>query len=77
MRRWEERGGGLVANSMAATTMDVGVTANGEMEVEQRDPGEKMDDCVKAVLFDLDDTLVPTHAVDKTAQQAALVSSYT
>jgi len=66
------RGGGLLSHSLAAIMMDGGsVTVNEEMQEAQR---ETMDRCVKAVLFDLDDTLVLTHAVDKVAQQAARVS---
>jgi hypothetical protein len=54
-----------------------GVTGSAEVEVEQRGPGEagvEEERCVKAVFFDLDDTLVLTHAADKVALQAILVS---
>jgi len=59
----------LLAHPVAPKIMD-GINVNGEMEVEKR---EKRNRCVKAVLFDLDDTLVLTHAVDKAAQEAARV----
>jgi hypothetical protein len=71
----QERGGGLVAR-LVAVVMD-GVTGSAEVEVEQRGPGEagvEEERCVKAVFFDLDDTLVLTHAADKVALQAILVS---
>ena len=47
---------------LVAIVMD-GVTDFGA-EMEEEKP------CVKAVFFDLDDTLVLTHAADKVAQQA-------
>ncbi|KAG0608066.1 hypothetical protein M758_8G075200 [Ceratodon purpureus] len=68
----KERGGGLVAR-LVAVVMD-GFT--GELEMEERVVGEEgveQERCVKAVFFDLDDTLVLTHAADKVAQQAVLV----
>ena len=72
-RERKERGGGLVAR-LVAVVMD-GFT--GELEMEERVVGEEgveQERCVKAVFFDLDDTLVLTHAADKVAQQAVLVS---
>lgn len=61
---------------LVAVAMD-GVTGSGEVEADQRDDGEEgvvQERCVKAVFFDLDDTLVLTHAADEVAQQAVLVS---
>lgn len=60
---------------LVAVAMD-GVTGSGEVEADQRDDGEEgvvQERCVKAVFFDLDDTLVLTHAADEVAQQAVLV----
>lgn len=71
------RRGGSVATLVAVFEDGVtGAAGSAAMEVNENCVGAaevKKDGCVKAVFFDLDDTLVLTHAADKVAQLAVLV----